>query len=334
MPGKELFVLEQSFVLENSTGQPLYQQVYDHLTEQIRSGQLAAGTRLPGKRSLAEALGVSVNTVDTAYQMLTAEGYLESRPRSGFFVQPFTDLVPGTAAPESEPCEEEASSSRYDLSVTGVDISLFPFRTWGRIQKDLLYSSPELLSHGHRQGDEELRQAIAEYLQAYRGVQCTAGQIVVGAGMEYLLGLLARLLGGNGQALAAVENPGYRRSWLILRNNGVPCQFVDVNSGGMDLNSLAASGASIAYVTPSHQFPTGVTMPAGRRAELLRWAQAKPGRYIIEDDYDSEFRFDIRPLPSLQGMAGPAGPVVYLTTFPRACPPASASPAWCCPGSC
>lgn len=316
-------MLKHTFVLQQSKGQPLYQQVYEHLAEQIRSGLLAAGDRLPGKRSLAEALGVSVNTVDTAYQMLAAEGYLESRPRSGFFVQQYTDLVPGLPRQASAcpPPEASAVPSRFDLSVTGVDTSLFPFRTWGRIQKELLYSSPELLSHGHRQGDIELRNAIAEYLRAYRGVQCTAQQIVVGAGMEYLLGLLAHMLGGNGQAIAAVENPGYRRSCVILQNNGVPCRLVDIDSGGMDLDALAASGASIAYVTPSHQFPTGVTMPAGRRAELLRWAAEKPERCIIEDDYDSEFRFDIRPLPSLQGMAGPGGPVVYLTTFSKSLAP-------------
>ena len=316
-------MVNHAFVVASDSKEPLYQQVYNHLAEQIRSGQLPAGERLPGKRSLAEALGVSVNTVDTAYQMLTAEGYLESRPRSGFFVQQYTDLLPGTSPvplpPEPAPLPE--SPSRFDLSVTGVDISLFPFRTWGRIQKDLLYTAPDLLAHGHRQGDPELRSAIADYLRAYRGVQCTAQQIVVGAGMEYLLGLLARMLGGNGQALAAVENPGYRRSWVILRNNGVPCHFVDINSGGMDLDALSSSRANIAYVTPSHQFPTGVTMPAGRRAELLRWAQMRPGRYIIEDDYDSEFRFDIRPLPSLQGMAGPAGPVIYLTTFSKSLSP-------------
>ncbi len=316
-------MLKHTFVLQQGKGRPLYQQVYDHLAEQIRSGLLAAGDRLPGKRSLSEALGVSVNTVDTAYQMLAAEGYLESRPRSGFFVQQYTDLVPGlpTAPAAAPPPEEPPAPSRFDLSVAGVDTTLFPFRTWGRIQKELLYSSPELLSHGHRQGDLELRRAIADYLRAWRGVQCTAQQIVVGAGMEYLLGLLARLLGGSGQAVAAVENPGYRRSCVIFQNNGVPCRMVDIDSGGMDLQALAVSGADIAYVTPSHQFPTGVTMPAGRRAELLRWATEKPGRCIIEDDYDSEFRFDIRPLPSLQGMAGPGGPVVYLTTFSKSLAP-------------
>ena len=146
-----------------------------------------------------------------------------------------------------------------------------------------------------------LRQALAEYLAEYRGVQCDPEQLVVGAGLEYLLGLLAPLLPGP----AAVETPGYPRARQGLENNGVSCRCLPVDADGLSLTALSASDAAVCYVTPSHQFPTGVTMPAGRRAELLHWAARAPGRrYIIEDDYDSEFRFDTRPLPSLQGMAG------------------------------
>lgn len=327
-------MLDIPFALRPGAGAPLYEQLYRHLAGQIRSGKLAAGSRLPGKRSLAEALGVSVNTVDTAYQMLTAEGYLESRPRSGFFVQeglrggwegPCWDAAAdgmGTVfSPAAQRTAKEPSPVapvRFDLSTSGVDTRLFPFRTWGRIQKELLYSAPELLGHGHRQGDENLRAQIAGYLSGYRGVRCSPEQIVVGAGLEYLLGLLARLLAGS---TAAVENPGYARTRTILNNNGIPCRLLDIDGGGLPVPALAASGAQLAYVTPSHQFPTGVTMPAGRRAELLAWARGGPGRYILEDDYDSEFRYDIRPLPSLQGMAGPDGPVVYLTTFSKSLAP-------------
>ena len=207
---------------------------------------------------------------------------------------------------------------RYDLSTRGVDPGLFPFRTWARLQKELLYSSPELLTHGDAQGDPALRQALADYLSEYRGVQCGPHQIVVGAGLEYLLGLLAPLLPGP----AAVETPGYPRAKQVLENNGVPCCCVPVDGDGLSVAALNRSDAAVCYVTPSHQFPTGVTMPAGRRAELLHWAARKPRqRYIIEDDYDSEFRFDTRPLPSLQGMAGADGPVVYLSTCSRSLAP-------------
>lgn len=316
-------MLDIALILEPGVDKPLYQQLYENLARQIRSGQLRPGDKLPGKRSLAAQLAVAVNTVDTAYQMLVAEGYLESRPKSGFFVLEYTDELPhkGPETPP-EPLEPEAAATappcRFDLSTGAVDTALFPFRTWGRIQKELLYASPELLSHGHRQGDENLRAALAEYLHAYRGVVCRPEQIVVGAGVEYLLGLVAQLLRGG---TAATENPGYRRSRTILENNGVACRCVGIDEGGLSISALEQSGADLCYVTPSHHFPTAVTMPAGRRAQLLRWAAREPGRYILEDDYDAEFRFDMRPIPSLQGMAGPDGPVVYLCTFSKSLAP-------------
>ena len=309
--------------LDAASGVPLYEQLYQSLAQEMRTGALAAGTRMPGKRRLAAELSVSVNTVDAAYQMLAAEGYLESRERSGFYVQEYLALpVRPAGAPEPQPLHlpepPPAPPVQYDLSTRGVDPGLFPFRTWARLQKELLYSSPQLLTHGEAQGDPALRQALAEYLSEYRGVQCGAHQIVVGAGLEYLLGLLAPLLPGT----AAVETPGYPRARQVLENNGVHCCCLPVDADGLSLAALNQSEAAVCYVTPSHQFPTGVTMPAGRRAELLHWAARRPGeRYIIEDDYDSEFRFDTRPLPSLQGMAGADGPVVYLSTCSRSLAP-------------
>lgn len=312
--------------LDASSDVPLYEQLYQSLAAEMRTGALAAGTRMPGKRRLAAELSVSVNTVDAAYQLLAAEGYLEARERSGFYVQEYlaipTQLAgqrPAASAihPEQAPAVRE-EPVRLDLSTRGVDVSLFPFRTWARLQKELLYSSPELLTHGDAKGDLELRQALADYLEEYRGVRCKAHQIIVGAGLEYLLGLLAPLLPGP----AAVENPGYPRAKRVLENNGMACACLPVDEDGLSLEALSVSGAAVCYVTPSHQFPTGVTMPAGRRAELLHWASRRPGqRYIIEDDYDSEFRFDTRPLPSLQGMAGADGPVVYLSTCSRSLAP-------------
>ena len=310
--------------LDAASSVPLYEQLYESLAEEMRTGAIPAGTRMPGKRRLAGELSVSVNTVDAAYQLLAAEGYLESRERSGFYVQEYLALPPrpeGAVPPLPPPAAAEPAQQtpvQYDLSTRGVDPGLFPFRTWARLQKELLYSSPELLTHGDAQGDLELRCALADYLEEYRGVRCSADQIVVGAGLEYLLGLLAPLLPGT----AAVENPGYPRAKKVLENNGVSCCCLPVDEDGLSIEALSRSGAAVCYVTPSHQFPTGVTMPAGRRAELLHWASRRPGeRYIIEDDYDSEFRFDTRPLPSLQGMAGADGPVVYLSTCSRSLAP-------------
>ena len=311
-------MLQLPFTLDAGRSTPLYQQLYDSLVSQIRSGALPAGTKLPGKRTLAAQLAIGVNTVDTAYQMLVAEGYLESRPKSGFFVQEISEPLspPVPAAPLVR--EETSAPPRFDLSTGSVDTALFPFRTWGRIQKELLYDAPELLLHGHPQGDRTLREAIGEYLATYRGVVCDSEQMVVGAGVEYLLGLAAHLLKGG---TAAIENPGYRRVRTILENSDLPCRGVSIDEGGLSVSALEESGANLCCVTPSHHFPTGVTMPAGRRSQLLRWATAQQGRYIIEDDYDAEFRFDIRPLPSLQGLGGQNGPVIYLSTFSKSLAP-------------
>ena len=308
--------------LKSEEKTPLYEQLYAALADEIRSGQRAPGTALPGRRTMAAQLGVSIHTVDAAYQMLAAEGLAEARPRSGFYVQKTYGMLHSRGArraapPLPEPAEA-VPAPRYDLSTGSVDTALFPARSWGRIQRELLYQRPELLQRGEMQGDETLRVEIAKYLSAYRGVECTPGQIVVGAGIEYLLGCLAHLFAGG---RAAVENPGYSRTRAVLQNNALPCTLVDIDAEGLSAQALEASGANLCYLTPSHHFPTGVTMPAPRRAQILAWAAARPGRYILEDDYDSEFRFDTRPLPSLQGMAGPDGPVVYLTTFSKSLAP-------------
>ena len=304
---------------------PLYEQLYAALADEIRRGDRAPGTPLPGRRTMAAQQGVSVNTVDTAYQMLAAEGLAEPRPRSGFYVQKTYGMlhtrtprpapqavVPAAPKPVGEP------ATLFDLSTGSVDTALFPARSWGRIQKELLYQRPELLQRGEMQGDADLRGEIAHYLSDYRGVECTPEQIVVGAGIEYLLGCVAHLFGN---CTAAIENPGYSRTRAVLGNSGLSCTLVDIDRDGLSVSALEASGASLCYLTPSHHFPTGVTMPATRRAQLLAWSAEKPGRYILEDDYDSEFRFDTRPLPCLQGMAGADGPVVYLTTFSKSLAP-------------
>ncbi len=301
---------------------PLYEQLYAQLAAAIRTGAVPPGQALPGRRSMAARLGVSVSTVDTAYQMLAAEGLAEARPRRGFFVQETGGRLharPAAAPPATTPTPAPAPPApRYDLSTGSVDTALFPARSWGRIQREVLYTCPELLQRGEMQGDADLRAQIAAYLGEYRGVVCAPEQIVVGAGIEYLLGCLAHLFSG---CTAAVEDPGYHRTRAVLQNSGIPCRLVPIDGSGLSVTALEASGADLCYVTPSHHFPTGVTMPAGRRAQLLGWAAAAPGRYILEDDYDSEFRFDTRPLPSLQGMAGPGGPVVYLTTFSKSLAP-------------
>lgn len=303
--------------LMRGDGAPLYRQLYRHIVEEIASGGLAAGEKLPSKRRLAADLRVSVSTVETAYQMLVAEGYIAARAKSGFTVCRIEKLDASVRPAPAAPPEPPAKRWAYDFGTGSVDTALFPFKTWARIQRETVTAHPELLNHGSRQGDASLRAAIAKYLHAYRGVVCAPEQIVVGAGIEYLVGLLARLFCAS---TFAVENPGYPRTAQVLRNNGVRTVFVPVDGDGMTLDALQASGAQLAYVTPSHQFPTGATMPIARRTELLRWAGAAPGRYVVEDDYDSEFRYDTRPIPSLQGL-DQAGRVIYVSTFSKSMAP-------------
>lgn len=319
--------------LQKESGKPLYLQLYGYLVAEIRAGQLQAGQRLPGRRTAAAELAVSVNTVDAAYQMLAAEGYVRPKARSGFVVASLEHLVPppahstGDAAKRAADARGAAHSAapghkavepvwRYSLATGDIDPSLFPGKTWNRLFREVLAAEPGLFQLGEAQGEQTLRQAVAEYLRSYRGVRCTADQLVVGAGLEVLTGMLARLYPGQ---RVAVENPGYPKTARVLRNMGAVVCPLPVDEEGMRPEALAQSGARLAYLTPSHQFPTGGVMPVGRRARLLRWASRTDG-LLIEDDYDSEFRFDGRPLPSLQGL-DEEGRVVYAGTFSRSLAP-------------
>ncbi|MEG2258744.1 MAG: PLP-dependent aminotransferase family protein [Oscillospiraceae bacterium] len=294
--------------------QPLYQQLYKYISTRISDGEIKSGEKLPSKRALASHLAISLNTVDTAYQMLVAEGFAEARPKSGFYVCKIETLEQSILSiriySEKKPSDPNC---KFSFKTNSIDTSLFPYKTWARIQRDILTSHPEFLNHGDRDGDIELRRSIARYLHEYRGVVCSEDRIIVGAGIEYLVGLLANLFYPK---CFALENPGYKRVFNILKNNNIPVCFVPVDENGLVVSSLAESASDIVYVTPSHQFPTGATMPMSRRAELLSWANQSDERYIIEDDYDSEFRFDTKPIPALQGLDS-GDKVIYISTFSR-----------------
>ncbi|MEA4919889.1 MAG: PLP-dependent aminotransferase family protein [Clostridiaceae bacterium] len=304
--------------LDPSKKIPLYLQLHDYIALEISSGRVKEGERLPGKRTASKLLGISQSTVDGAYQLLTSEGYVISKPRSGFVVCRLEQLeAPPVFDASAHLTPKPTSSAAYSFLTGSIDESLFPFRTWGRLFKDTLYNRPDLLNHGNPCGDDDLREAISLYLHHGRGVYCHSDNIIIGAGMEYLLGLLCHILKGN---KVAVEDPGYPKIHQILSSGGMDVCFVNLDSQGIDPSALAESGAGIAYLTPSHQFPTGIVTPAGRRTELLKWAAEKDDRYIIEDDYDSEFRFDGRPMPCMQSMS--PSRVIYIGTFSRTIAPA------------
>ena len=298
---------------------PLYDQLYRHIAGAIRSGALSPGAKLPSKRRLCALAGVSMSTVETAYSLLAAEGYVLAKPRSGYVCADL--LPPAPAAPASVPeaAPIPASKWAYDCSTSAVDTSAFPFSSWARITKEAVYENPGLLQRGHPQGDLPLRTALAELLAQYRGVRCSPEQVVVGAGADYLLSLLLQLL--PEQRAIALEDPGYPAAYAAASLHGREAVPVPVDGEGMCPEALERSGAGLAYVVPSHQFPMGVTMPAGRRSRLLHWAASAHGRWLIEDDYDSEFRYSSRPIPALQGLDR-AGRVVYMGTFSRSIAPA------------
>ncbi len=337
----------ENLTLNFSGKTPLYRQLYTHISTNIRTGAIKTGEKLPSKRRLSENLNISVNTVDTAYQMLLAEGYISSKPRSGYtvcrFERPFVqsekkgkgNIKRGNSLHgneqngmvnirHDETGEKQTSKCadvqvKYNFGTAGIDTSLFPYKTWCNLQKEVFAESPDILNHGHNHGDFELRSAISSHLKEFRGAKCEPSQIIVGAGIEYLLSLLARMFI---KSTFAVENPGYNRAANILKNSGANVIKIQVDEFGMSAEHLEKSAASLAYITPSHQFPTGVTMPIGRRTALLDWARHGNGaRFIIEDDYNSEFRFDGKPLPALQGLAEGEN-VIYISTFSKSIAPA------------
>ncbi len=304
-----------TFVFETGTGKPMYEQLYQYIADSIKTGVFAENERMPSKKSLASHLKISVNTVETAYSILVQEGYLKAVPRSGHYVNKAETHIGAPVQAEGE--MERERRPRVDFRINAVDVASFPYATWVKLSKEIMYSNPELLNAGEPRGDYELRESIAKYLAAFRGVRCSARQIIVGAGTEYLLMLLTEIIGKN--KVYAVEDPGYSKTERIIKNAGNEIKYTGLDEKGIRVDELEASGAEIVYVTPSHQFPSGITMPIDRRAELIAWA-GRGERYIIEDDYNSEFNFSIKPIPAMQGLSG-GGRVIYLSTFSRVLAP-------------
>ena len=308
-----------TYSMEDRGHLPLYEYLYRCIRGDILSGGLAAGTRLPSKRALAEHLRVSVITVENAYAQLTAEGYLQPVPKRGFFVAQVEQLPAAEPGPVPElPQPRPEPSWRLDLKTNRVDASRFPFTVWSRLTRQVLSEEgTALLAPMPHQGLLSLRQAIARDLRDYRGLTAAPEQIVVGAGAEYLYLLLAQLMGR--QAVFAVEDPGYPKITQVYRSSGVRCVPVPLDGQGLDLEALSRSRATVAHISPSHHYPTGLVTPIQRRQALLRWA-SETGGVIIEDDYDSEFRFAGRPIPPLQSIDR-EGRVIYMNTFSQTIAP-------------
>ena len=315
---------ELTIHLAPHSGTPLYEQIYRYIKENIRTGRISCGEKLPSTRALCSHLEVSRSTVEMAYEQLLSEGYIEAVPYRGYFVAEVEELWHLEPAParDEKKREEKKPSFRYrfDFTPNGVDLNSFPYNIWRKLSREVLLDDrTELFRLGEPQGEYEFRRAICSYLYQARGVNCSPRQVVVGAGSDYLLMLLCSLLGRD--HVIAVENPTYMQAYRLFRSQSYRVCPIRMDRRGMDTRLLEESGADIAYVTPSHQYPPGIVMPIRRRMELLAWAEAKRGRYIVEDDYDSEFRYKGKPIPALQGYDA-RGKVIYLGTFSKSIAPA------------
>ncbi len=316
-----------TYSFDDPKGKSLYEQLYDCIREDIIKGILKPDEHLPSKRAFAKHLNISNITVETAYGQLMSEGYIYSRPRKGFYV---TDLTANHKYPSSirviedentvmelkkirESLNKEANFADFTSNQTIPES--FPFSTWAKLTRETISGRKEaLMTNSPVCGVRELQEAIAEYLNEFRGLHAAPEQIVVGAGTEYLYGLLIQLLGTD--KIYALENPGYRKLASIYSSWGVDYKSIGLDKNGLDINALNKSGADIVHITPSHHFPTGITMPVSRRYELLGWASEQKGRYIIEDDYDSEFRMSGRPVPALYSI-DVNEKIIYMNTFTK-----------------
>ena len=342
--------------LDASRDHPLHHQVYADIRDAILSGRIAARSQLPSTRLLASELRISRTTVSVAFDQLRAEGFLEARERGGTFVAttiPDRVLSSGrhppsrTSARPQPPARSRAASSvpkpsrrgaalasltTPALSFSGREprafrtgvpaLEVFPHSVWGQIAARLWRRAPRaLLAYGVPNGYEPLRRAIADYLEVSRGARCTSEQVIIVGGSQEALYLSAHLLIEPGDT-AWIENPGYPGARNALSAAGARLVGVPLDGEGLDLahGLRVAPNARIAYITPSHQYPLGVTMTVGRRLALLEWAR-DAGAWILEDDYDSEFRYTSRPLPSLQGLDAEAGDrdtrVIYIGSFSK-----------------
>jgi GntR family transcriptional regulator/MocR family aminotransferase len=321
--GGEALLFSMSFARSKT---PLYLQLYRRIREGIESGEFAPGEKLPSKRRLAEHLQISQFTVENAYTQLLSEGYIRTAERRGYFVEDAPVAVPRAALDSVPPSlgsgvpaalqDRREPPPPFDLATNAVDTEHFPYSVWSRLVRERIRDDgARILSAIHPQGDLELRTQIARYLREYRGVAARPDQIVVGAGTEYLIGGIAELLPG---AVFGYENPGYGQIRRVLAGRGVPAVPIGVDDGGLDVDALGRHSASAVFVTPSNQFPTSAVMSIGRRRQLLEWAANKSG-YVIEDDFDSEFRHELKPIPALKSLDSER--VIYMNSFGKTLAP-------------
>jgi GntR family transcriptional regulator / MocR family aminotransferase len=311
------------FLVNSNDSIPLYKQLYNQIRENILSGRLAADSKLPSIRDLSNELAISRNTVDGAYQELYAEGYIYSKPRSGYYVSELDqESAPRslTRHPIKQQLTRDSASYSYDFHPARLDVASFPTALWKKCFVEGVHLwSPETSEYSNSQGIWRLRLSLQSYLERSRGVLCEPEQIIITAGLQQSLDVVAHLLQDK-HSTVAVEDPGYHLPRAVFSNHSFSISPIHVSQLGLDLDGLKASGSSIVYITPSHQLPMGYVMPVANRLNLIEWAQSE-GNFILEDDYDSELRYQGKPIPSLHGLR-PDGNIIYSGTFSKILSPA------------
>ena len=310
-----------TYSFANLQGESMYTHLYKCIKKDILEGTLKAAEKLPSKRMLAKNLGISLITVENAYAQLLVEGYIYSKPKRGYYVATLQQqLPPASNAPVARPIVAPKEHITLSFAKSSVPADTFPYNTWARLLRNTLTSADEhaLISDTAAGGVLPLRKALAKHLYQFRGLSVHPEQIIIGAGTQTLYNLIVQLLGRS--HIYALEDPGYPQLAAIYRANDVFCRYLPMDEQGIEVAVLENSGADILHITPSHQFPTGITMPVSRRYELLHWASKKSSRYIIEDDYDCEFRLFGRPIPPLQSI-DQAEKVIYINTFSKTLAP-------------
>lgn len=305
-----------TYFLERDSHVPLYEQLYNFIKKSIETNELKANEKLPSKRKLATNLKISQITVETAYLQLLAEGYIESKERVGYFVLPYQSLDTNKSKKKRvELAEKPKEKFAIDFLTNQIDEDSFPYYKFAKIERDVLMEDfKTFINQSDYAGNYKLREKIADILFDYRGIEAVPEQIIIGSGSEHLISLLVLLLGRRN--IFAVEDPGYIKNYRLYKDYGVKPVPLPLDEQGIDISYLRRSEANIVHTTPSHQFPSGIVTLYPRRVELLKWANEKPERYIIEDDYDSEFRFSGNPIPAMKSL-DEFDKVIYMNSFSK-----------------
>lgn len=310
-----------TYSFENIGKESLYEYLYKCIKKDIIEGRLAKGEHLPSKRSLAVNLGISTITVENSYGQLMSEGYIYSVPKKGYYVSDISGIarIKPVKYEIPEIIVNEQPKYKSDLSSNRTDPESFPFATWAKLMRKVITDKQdELMKISPSEGTWELRKAIAMHLASFRDMKVAPEQIIIGAGTEYMYGLLIQLLGRD--KIYCVENPGYAKIARIYSSNNVKCCYADMDEEGIKPDAVRECNADIVHISPTHHFPTGITMPVSRRFELLAWANEQTDRYIIEDDYDSEFRMTGKTIPTMKSI-DISEKVIYMNTFSRTLTP-------------